>query len=75
MTQGQFRLLRSFKFPFPHNGKVVRGSRVRVEQMFVYDDLNGTTRHGKLLINTPTGESFVAYCDWEYVKPELKELD
>lgn len=75
MTQEQFRLLRSFKFPFPDNGKVVRGSRVRVEQMFVYDDLNGTTRHGKLLVNTSAGELFTAYCDWDYVEPKLKELD
>ena len=75
MTREQFRRLRSLGFPHSHDGEVVRGSRIRVEQMFVYDDFNGTTRHGKLLISTPTGASFVAYCDWVYIKPELRALD
>ena len=75
MTREQFRLLRSFDFTFPDDGKIARGGRVRVEQMFVYNDFNGTTRHARLLVSTPAGASFVAYCDWVYIKPELRALD
>ncbi len=40
-------------YPLPNLGEVVRGSRVRVEQMFTYSDFTASTRYGKFQFTKP----------------------
>lgn len=79
MIPDEYRFSKRLDFgdtrPLPNRGKVARGSRVQVQQMFVYNDLNGRVRFGKLqLTDSATGEQLTAYTNWDDTRPGLKEV-
>ena len=81
MTRDRYDFAKDVNFdpdsprPLPNFGEVKRGSRIKVKQMFLYNDFNSRVRHSKLQFTNPkTGEQLTVYSNWEDISPKLKEV-